>query len=77
MLNIACYGCVDIDYIKMSLYSSVNMLLSDFNNIASNILVNPFKSYCTSLYGIVLCDITANGFTKIEVAWRKCLRRIL
>ena len=77
MLNNTCYGSIDVDYIKMSIYRSVNMLLSDFNNIASNILVNLFKSYCTSLYGIVLCDITAKGFTEIEVAWRKCLRRIL
>ena len=46
----------------MSLCRSVNMLLSDFNNIASNILVNIFKSYCTSLYGIVLCDIRGGPF---------------
>ena len=40
-------------------------------------LVNLLKSYFTSLYGTVLCDITAKGFTEIEAAWRKCLRRIL
>ena len=77
VLDVNSKGYVDISYIKGLFVRSVNMLLADFGNIASKTLINLFRSYCTSLYGIILCNISCKQFSEFEILWRKCVRRIM
>ena len=51
--------------------------MADFGTSSSDTLLKLFMHYCTSLYGITLIDITSASFTKIELAWRKCIHRVL
>jgi hypothetical protein len=70
-------GLLDLDYIIRQFNKSVNILMADFSSISSNVLIKLFLHYCTSLYGINLCDVTSKLFHRIEVAWRKSIRRVL
>ena len=54
-----------------------NMILSRYGYCDSDILLKLFDSYCTSYYGSSLWDLTTKGIEDIEIAWRKCMRRIL
>ena len=36
-----------------------------------------FKSYCMSLYGSVLCDLSSKQILRLYTTWRKCLRQLL
>ena len=55
-------GLLNINYIVHQLNKSVNILMADFGSASSNVLLKLFVQYCTSLYGITLCDITAKSF---------------
>jgi hypothetical protein len=70
-------GLLDVNHIIKQFYKSVNILMADFGCISSNVLQMLFMQYCSSLYGIALCDITAKSFENVEIAWRKSIRRIL
>ena len=69
-------GYVDVSAICNSFSRSVNMLMATFGKLSSSILYTLFKQYCTSYYGIVLCDVRSNDFTAFNILWRKALRRI-
>ena len=70
-------GDIDIKCIIKSFNRSVNILLAEFGAVPSTILCRLFQSYCTSLYGIVLCKYSSCEFVRLCVAWRKAVRRIL
>ena len=77
VLNNDCHGYIDPDNVKYSFVKSVNLLIADLGSLSSNLLIKLFMSYRTSLYGVTLCDITAQSTTELEVMWRKCLRRVM
>ena len=70
-------GDIDIECIIKSFNRSVKILLAEFGAVPSTILCRLFQSYCTSLYGIVLCKYSSCEFARLCVAWRKAVRRIL
>lgn len=70
-------GLVDAQYISAALAKSVNILLGTFGSAPSSILSKLFKQYCTSFYGIVLCDMRSMAYNGFCVTWRKAVRRIL
>ena len=51
-------GDTDIACIIKSFNRSVNILLEEIGAVPYTILCRLFQSYCTSLYGIVLCTCT-------------------
>lgn len=77
MLSNNVTGYVDYDYIVNQLYKSVNMLMADFGKVQSKILLKLFNQYCSSIYGIVLCDLTSRNINSLCVAWRKSVKRVL
>jgi hypothetical protein len=56
ILSNKCETLVDVDHIGNILNKSVNMLMSDLGSVPSYVLIQLFRQYCGSLYGIVLCD---------------------
>lgn len=59
------------------MYARVNVLLAQFGHCNIDIKLKLFQSYCMSLYGAMLLDYTDPSFNILNVAWRKCIRRIL
>ena len=69
-------GDIDVNYIMETFNKSVNMLLADMGHVPSTILGKLFISYCNSLYGIVLSNVSNKMFDKMCIAWRKAVRKI-
>ena len=69
-------GFIDVSYITSCFYKSVNILMATFGNVSSSVLCKLFVQYCSSLYGIVLCNLSSSSVQKLCVAWRKSVRRI-
>ena len=57
-------------------YKKFNYMFSLFHHCNSTIKYRLFKSYCMSVYGSVLWDISSNGVNRFYVAWRKCVRKL-
>ena len=51
-------------------------MFSLFHYYNSKVKYRLFKSYCMSVYGSVLWDISSNGVNRFNVAWRKCVRKL-
>ena len=75
-LSSSVIGAFDMSYVCASFNKSVNIMLATFGNVSSCILLKLFNQYCSSLYGIALCDITSKQFKMMQVLWRKAMRRI-
>ena len=69
-------GFVDFGHTIFSFNRSVNVLMSHFGFIQSDILGKLFIQYCSSLYGVCLINLTSYQFDRLCVAWRQALRRI-
>ena len=52
-----------------------NSVLCNFNNISGDIKLKLFNSYCTSFYGAQLLDVSKNTINKLEISWRKAIRK--
>ena len=52
-----------------------NALLSDFKNLSSTLKIRLLNIYCSSFYGIQLININDSVLHRIEVSWRKALRK--
>ena len=60
-----------------SFMSNFNYILSTFHFCTYDIKYLLFQSYCISLYGCVLWDMSSKYITKFLVTWRKFIRRLL
>ena len=54
-----------------------NTMLSTFECCSYQVKYKLFKSYCTSLYGSVLCDLSSKQILRLYTTWKKCLRQLL
>ena len=76
LLDNSVESILDVNYISGIFTKSVNILMADLGSVPSGILIKLFSQYCCSLYGIGLCDIRSNEVNKLNIQWRKALRRI-
>ena len=53
-----------------------NILLARFGFCCSTILTNLFRTYCTSLYGSPLWPLDSNSLSRLNIAWKRCIKRI-
>lgn len=66
-----------IDKAVAELNSRTNMLIVQFKSVPFHILYSLFRSYCMSMYGCVLWDISNTVCNRFFTAWRKNVRRVL
>ena len=59
------------------LYGKFNLMMAQFSNAQFNVKYCLFKSFCMSMYGSNLWDLSSKDMSIIFVAWRKCIRRLL
>ena len=64
-----------IEYIKKDFVVKINSFIGDFQNLSSNIKYDLFRTYCMSLYGTNISDMS--NIDSLCVEWRKAVRRIL
>jgi hypothetical protein len=64
-----------IDFIKKDFVMKINSFLGDFGNLSSAIKYDLFRTYCMSLYGTNISDLS--NMEPLSVEWRKAVRRIL
>ena len=64
-----------IENIKKDFIIKVNSFLGDFNQISSHIKYDLFRTYCMSLYGTNISDLS--NIEPLYTEWRKAVRRIL
>ena len=76
LLNANVSGHVDVSLTASSFNRSVNRLMSDLGSLPSDVLSRLFVQYCCNLYGITLCDMRSRGVERLNVLWRKAIRRI-
>ena len=54
-----------------------NSVLSDFSSIKSSLRYDLMLKYCTSFYGVMLCDLSdRSNMERLYKQWRKAIRRI-
>ena len=53
-----------------------NTVMSQFKLAPYSIKYQLFKSFCSSLYGFLLWDMSAKSINKFYISWRKCLRQL-
>ena len=66
-----------IDKTISSFLVNFNYIMSCFNFCAYDVKYCLFKTYCMSLYGSVLWDMSGKYIEKFFVVWRKCMRKLL
>lgn len=55
----------------------VNVLLSRFHYCHTETKVRLFQTYCLSLYGCILWDLSNRSMDRFYTAWRKAVRRVV
>ena len=66
----------DIRRSYLSLVKQINEMLCYFRNLGASTKLNLLYSFCSSLYGAELWDLSNSDFECICVAWRKALKRV-
>jgi len=66
----------DIESRKSSLIGRINGIMCDFRNVTCNTKIRLIKTYCTSLYGAELWDLSNNCIDSICIAWRRGVRKV-
>ena len=66
----------DIESRKFSLIGQINGILCDFRNVTCNTKIRLVKTYCTSLYGAELWDLSSDHIDSICIAWRRGIRQV-
>ena len=54
----------------------VNALIGDLDCISSEVKGKLFQQYCTSLYGVIFSKLYHSDSNKLNVSWRKAMRRL-
>jgi len=68
---------LDIINRQSSFTGQVNSLLCSFGDLSCDVKIRLFRSYCFSLYGCELWDLSSCQLSDFCARWRKCVRRIL
>ena len=58
-------------------YRSVNMIISHFSHVCTQVKYKLFNSFCMSLYGSQLWNYSSGNIDRFYTAWRKSIRRLL
>ena len=66
----------DISRCYVSLVKKINEVICYFGNLNAPTKLKLLYSFCSSLYGAELWDLSSCDFECINVAWRKALKRI-
>jgi len=61
---------------KSSLIGQINGILCGFKNVTCNTKIRLIKTYCTSLYGVELWDLSDSYIDSICIAWRRGVRKV-
>ena len=63
---------------QASMYNrKANTVLSDFKHISGDLRVKIMQSYCSSLYGSQLSNLSNNCIDRLSISWRKSIRKAL
>ena len=65
-----------IGFIMNDFCRKFNAFIGDLDEISSVVKSKLFKQYCTSLYGVVICNTVDKNIDKMSIAWRKAMRRM-
>ena len=71
-----CSNEIRIEVITDDFIRRANTVMSSFKLAPYSIKYKLFKSFCSSLYGFLLWDISAKSINKFYISWRKCLRQL-
>jgi hypothetical protein len=66
----------DIRRCYLSLVKQINEMLCWFRNLDVSTKLKLLYSFCSSLYGAALWDLSCCEFDCITVVWRKALKRV-
>ena len=77
MLSDSSEGYLDVSYVIATCNKSLNMLMAKLGSVNSGTLIKLFNIYCSSKYGVVLCDINLVMFQNLCTQWRKAVRRVM
>jgi len=66
----------DIKRCHLSVVKQINEIICYFRNLNSSTKLKLLYSFCSSLYGAELWDLSSCDFECITVAWRKALKRV-
>ena len=69
-------GNDDVRRSYLSLVEQINEMLCYFRILGASTKLNLLYSFCSSLYGAELWDLSNSDFECICVAWRKALKRV-
>ena len=67
----------DIDRCRLALIRQINSVLSLFGKLNPVVKMQLLTSYCYSLYGTVIWNLSSSNVEKVCSAWRAGLRRVL
>jgi hypothetical protein len=59
------------------LYRRTNVLLAQFHHATAEIKYVLFKSFCMSMYGCQMWDLSKPIVQGVYTAWRKCIRWVM
>jgi hypothetical protein len=62
----------DAESVYAAFYKQYNIFRTRFTGVPSSVKYELFLAYCSSFYGIQICDLAKTD--RIQTAWRKCLR---
>jgi len=66
----------DIEARKSSLIGQIHGILCDFRNVTCNTTIRLIKTYCTSLYGAELWDLSHDYIDSSCITWRRGVRQV-
>ena len=52
-------------------------MIANFSSLQPTVLINLFKSYCCSFYGLFLWKFNSTGFEKCRKVWNITVRKLL
>lgn len=67
---------LDIEHRRIQMVKQVNDVLCYFGKLDAIVKLQLLYSYCSSLFGSVLWDMSCNGLSSLFVSWRRALKRI-
>ena len=67
----------NIDACVNNFSTRVDAIVNDFSKVDPHIRYQLFKTYCMSLYGCVLWDLSNPYVNHFYIAWRKAIRKLL
>lgn len=76
ILSTDCKDNLDIEHRRIQMVKQVNDVLCYFGKLDATVKLQLLYSYCSSLFGSVLWDMSCNCLSSLFVSWRRSLKRI-